>query len=86
MSDGNVSALKPEGCVEVPLIHPNWARPAAVMTDGYSLEMTAKETRIRPSSRAMGAGSAARNERSGRWRGSWLMTAIGRSSGFVKHT
>lgn len=29
--------------MEVPVIHPNWARPAAIMTDGYSLEMTAKD-------------------------------------------
>jgi methylenetetrahydrofolate reductase (NADPH) len=26
-----------------PLIHPNWANPATVITDGYSLEMTAKD-------------------------------------------
>ena len=25
------------------MIHPNWTRPAASMTDGYSLEMTAKD-------------------------------------------
>ncbi len=27
----------------IPVIHPNWARVAASMTDGYSLEMTAKD-------------------------------------------
>ncbi|MBO9697503.1 MAG: methylenetetrahydrofolate reductase [Sphingopyxis sp.] len=27
----------------VPLIHPNWARPPVSMTDGYSLEITAKD-------------------------------------------
>jgi len=26
-----------------PIIHPNWARPALSMVDGYSLEMTAKD-------------------------------------------
>jgi methylenetetrahydrofolate reductase (NADPH) len=29
--------------VATPIIHPNWARPAANMVDGYSLEMTAKD-------------------------------------------
>lgn len=27
----------------MPVIHPNWARPATNMADGYSLEMTAKD-------------------------------------------
>ena len=27
----------------VPLIHPNWAKAPAGMTDGYSLEITAKD-------------------------------------------
>ncbi|MDX8356459.1 methylenetetrahydrofolate reductase [Sphingopyxis terrae] len=27
----------------VPLIHPNWAKPPVTMTDGYSLEITAKD-------------------------------------------
>jgi len=29
--------------MKVPVIHPNWARPAAGFTDGYSLEMTARD-------------------------------------------
>lgn len=29
--------------MEIPIIHPNWQRPAHGMTDGYSLEMTAKD-------------------------------------------
>lgn len=29
--------------VAKPLIHPNWDRPRATITDGYSLEMTAKD-------------------------------------------
>lgn len=28
--------------MQVPIIHPNWSRPAAGMTDGYSLEITAR--------------------------------------------
>ena len=28
---------------EVPVIHPNWARPPEGMTDGFSLEMTARD-------------------------------------------
>ena len=27
----------------IPAIHPNWSRPPATITDGYSLEMTAKD-------------------------------------------
>ncbi|WP_231635900.1 hypothetical protein [Novosphingobium sp. ST904] len=43
-----------------PIIHPNWARPALNMVDGYSLEMTAKDVealrglppRLRPKRRS----------------------------------
>ena len=27
----------------IPQIHPNWDKPATIITDGYSLEMTAKD-------------------------------------------
>ncbi len=30
--------------MNTPIIHPNWARPATNMVEGYSLEMTAKDT------------------------------------------
>lgn len=35
--------MPPEGNLNMPVIHPNWARPAINMADGYSLEMTAKD-------------------------------------------